>query len=65
MASGGARGLPESSRETIMALMPFIALALFFTSGFQWMWFLMVTVLGILLHGSAARCRECATHGYK
>ena len=46
----GARGLLESGRETIMALTPFAALALFFTTG-QWMWFLMIPVMGILLYG--------------
>jgi Domain of unknown function (DUF1707) len=46
---GGARGFLESKRDTIMALMPFLALALFFTTGYHWMWFLMVPVMGILL----------------
>jgi len=46
----GARGFLESGRETIMALTPFAALALFFTTG-QWMWFLMIPVMGILLYG--------------
>jgi Domain of unknown function (DUF1707) len=52
MASGGARGFLESKRETIMALTPFAALALFFTTGYQWMWFLMVPVMGILMYGA-------------
>ncbi len=47
----GAGGFLESKRETIMALAPFAALALFFATGYQWMWFLMVPVLGILLYG--------------
>lgn len=47
----GARGLLESGRETIMALTPFAALALFFTTG-QWLWFLMIPVMGILLYGA-------------
>jgi len=34
-----------------MALMPFLALMLFFTTGFHWVWFLMVPVAGILLYG--------------
>ena len=46
----GARGFLESGRETIMALTPFAALALFFTTG-QWMWFLTIPVMGILLYG--------------
>jgi Domain of unknown function (DUF1707) len=48
---GGARGFLESKRDTIMALMPFLALALFFTTGYHWMWFLMVPVMGISLYG--------------
>jgi Domain of unknown function (DUF1707) len=48
---GGPRGLLESKRDTIMALMPFLALALFFTTGYHWMWFLLVPVMGILLYG--------------
>jgi hypothetical protein len=51
MASSGARGFLESQRETIMALTPFAALVLFFTTGYHWMWFLMVPVMGILLYG--------------
>ena len=51
MDTGGAGGFLESKRETIMALAPFAALALFFATGYQWMWFLMVPVLGILLYG--------------
>jgi len=51
VASDGGRGLLASMRETIMALTPFLALVLFFTTGFQWMWFLLVPVMGILLYG--------------
>jgi len=51
VATGGARGFLASQRETIMALMPFLALVLFFTTGFHWMWFLLVPVMGILLYG--------------
>lgn len=50
VASVGARGFLENGRETIMALMPFGALALFFTTG-QWMWLLTIPVMGILLYG--------------
>jgi hypothetical protein len=50
VAHGGARGFLESRRDTIIALTPFAALALFFTTGY-WMWFLMVPVMGILLYG--------------
>jgi hypothetical protein len=50
----GARGFLESGRETIMALTPFAALALLFTTG-QWLWFLMIPVMGILLYGPEGR----------
>ena len=50
----GARGFVESGRETIMALTPFAALALLFTTG-QWLWFLMIPVMGILLYGPEGR----------
>jgi hypothetical protein len=46
----GGRGLLANLRETIMALSPFAALFLFFTTG-SWMWFLMIPVMGILLYG--------------
>jgi hypothetical protein len=51
VVSGGARGLRDSQRETIMALTPFAALARFFLAGHHWMWFLMVPVMGILRYG--------------
>jgi hypothetical protein len=37
-------------RSTVMALTPFVALALFFTTE-QWLWFLLIPVVGILLYG--------------
>jgi hypothetical protein len=42
----GASGL----RDTIMALSPFAAVLLFFMTG-NWLWFLMIPVMGILLYG--------------
>ena len=51
VASPGARGFMESKRETVMALTPFAAMALFFTTGYHWMWFLTIPVMGILLYG--------------
>jgi hypothetical protein len=51
VASSGVRGFLEGSRETIMSLTPFAALALFFLAGHHWMWFLMVPVMGILMYG--------------
>lgn len=50
----GARGLMEDRRETIIALTPFAALVLFFTTG-SWEWFLIVPVMGILLYGPGGR----------
>jgi hypothetical protein len=50
LATGGVRGFLDRGRETIMALTPFAALALFFTTG-QWMWFLMIPVMGIVMYG--------------
>lgn len=37
-------------RDTIMALTPFAAVLLFFMMG-NWLWFLMIPVMGILLYG--------------
>jgi hypothetical protein len=51
VATGGDRGFMDRKRETIMALTPFLALALFFTTGFNWLWFLLVPVMGILVYG--------------
>jgi len=51
VASGGALGFLESKRDTIMALTPFAAMALFFTTGYFWMWWLLIPVMGILLYG--------------
>ncbi len=48
--SGGLRGLSEGVRERVMALMPFVALLLFFRTG-VWLWFLAIPVAGILLYG--------------
>jgi Domain of unknown function (DUF1707) len=51
VAHGGARGFLGSGRDTIMALTPFIAMGLFFTTGYFWMWWLLIPVMGILLYG--------------
>ena len=51
VASRGARGFLDGKRDTIMALTPFAALVLFFTMH-QWIWFLMIPVMGILLYGT-------------
>lgn len=36
----------------IMAVMPFVAIALFFATGYQWWWFLLIPAAGALLYGS-------------
>ena len=50
VAAHNTRGFLESKRDTIIALTPFAALALFFMTG-SWLWLLMITVMGILLYG--------------
>jgi len=50
VAAHNTRGFLESKRDTIIALTPFAALALFFMTG-SWLWFLMIPVMGILLYG--------------
>jgi len=50
VAAHDTRGFLESKRETIIALTPFAALALFFMTG-SWLWFLTIPVMGILLYG--------------
>ncbi|WP_347351046.1 DUF1707 domain-containing protein [Intrasporangium sp.] len=51
-------GSPSRSRrqlrDTVMALLPFLALLLFFVTK-QWLWFLMIPVGGIVLYGQGGR----------
>ena len=54
VAASGTRGFLDSKRDTIIALTPFAALALFFLTG-SWLWFLMIPVMGILLYGPDGR----------
>lgn len=55
--SGGMRALGGAWGATIMALIPFIALALFFLTSFavgwawSWLWFLLIPVAGIVIYG--------------
>ncbi|MGX5697713.1 DUF1707 SHOCT-like domain-containing protein [Agromyces soli] len=55
---GGAVG------ATIMALVPFIALALFFLTGFNggwawaWVWFVLIPVAGIIIYGPGSTHRD-------
>ncbi|MET1015780.1 MAG: DUF1707 domain-containing protein [Leifsonia flava] len=49
---------------TIMALVPFIAVLLFFLAGYwgsfawSWLWFLLVPLAGIIIYGPAAEYRS-------
>ena len=56
VAKPGGSGLvfPDRLRETVMALTPFAALVLFFTTH-TWLWFLAIPVMGILLYGPEGR----------
>lgn len=54
MAPGGTPGFLDGKRDTIMALTPFAALALFFITHF-WVWFLLIPVMGILLYGPGGK----------
>jgi hypothetical protein len=47
-------GVVARYRDTVMALTPFVALALFFLTG-SWLWFLAIPVMGILLFGADDR----------
>ncbi len=44
------RGFLDVAAPRIMAVMPFVALALFFTTG-AWWWFLLIPAAGALLYG--------------
>jgi Domain of unknown function (DUF1707) len=48
--------VPARYRSTVMALTPFVALALFFTTG-TWLWFLLIPVMGLLVYGPENRSR--------
>jgi hypothetical protein len=47
--------VPPQLARGILALSPFVALVLFFTTPGGWLWFLMIPVLGILFGGSAGK----------
>jgi len=44
----------KRARDTVMALLPFAALLLFFRTG-SWLWFLVIPVGGILMYGPSGR----------
>ena len=46
--------LPDRFKETVMALTPFAALILFFTTH-TWLWFLAIPIMGILLYGGEGK----------
>ncbi|MET0975513.1 MAG: DUF1707 domain-containing protein [Leifsonia sp.] len=57
---GGTRALGGAVGATIMAIVPFAALALFFLTGYAggwawaWLWFLLVPLAGIIIYGPGA-----------
>jgi hypothetical protein len=57
----GSRALGGRIGDTIMALTPFIALGLFFWSGFNggfvwsWLWFLLIPVVAIIIYGPGGK----------
>ncbi len=50
----GFAGVSDSARERIMALIPLVALLLFFRTG-VWLWFLAIPMAGALLYGKDRR----------
>lgn len=60
----GGRALGGRIGATIMALTPFIAVALFFITGFNgsfawsWLWFLLVPIAGIVIYGPGSEGRR-------
>ncbi|MGW4928907.1 DUF1707 SHOCT-like domain-containing protein [Agromyces sp. NPDC004153] len=62
--SSGSRALGGRVGATIMALVPFLAVALFFITGFMgsfawsWLWFLLVPIAGIVIYGPGSDGRR-------
>lgn len=60
----GNRALGGRIGATIMALIPFIAVALFFITGFNgsfawsWLWFLLIPIAGIVIYGPGSEGRR-------
>lgn len=60
---GRVRPLGGTTGATIMALIPFIALALFFITGFglgfawSWLWFFLIPIAGIVIYGPGSTRR--------
>jgi hypothetical protein len=61
---GGSRALGGRVGATIMALVPLLAVALFFITGFMgsfawsWLWFLLVPIAGIVIYGPGSEGRR-------
>ena len=62
--SSSSRALAGGVGATIMALVPFIAVALFFWFGFNgsfawsWLWFLLIPIAGIIIYGPGSEERR-------
>ena len=62
--SGRSRALGGRIGDTIMALTPFLAVGLFFISGFNgsfalsWLWFLLIPIAGIVIYGPGSSDRR-------
>jgi hypothetical protein len=60
----GDRALGGSVGATIMALVPFLAVGLFFLTGFNgsfawsWLWFLLIPIAGIIIYGPTSGDRR-------
>jgi hypothetical protein len=56
-----SRALGGRIGDTIMGVTPFLAVALFFITGFQvsflwaWLWFLLIPIVGIIIYGPGRR----------
>ena len=67
--SVSSRALGGRVGATIMALTPFVAVALFFLSGFlvsfvwAWLWFLLIPVAGIIIYGPGSGRRSESMSG--
>ncbi len=62
--SGSGRALGGAVGATIMALVPFLAVGLFFLFGFNgsfawsWLWFLLIPIAGIIIYGPGSESRR-------
>jgi len=60
-SSRQSRALGGRIGDTIMGVTPFLAVALFFITGFQvsfmwaWLWFLLIPIVGIIIYGPGRR----------